>query len=302
MKVNVNPEYLPVFHHIAKNAGTYTLSWMMMFCRKYNISCGSTKIKGWGAWRIRRALIKLPDGKQLTSCYYTPTDINRHNSNFSMHSLQDQSSDDVDLETFIKCIHSQDISPFSISIDPMDPGWKSAREAIEKIRDASNRKYLLQFTVLRDPYKRAQSLFSYLTSESSFHEPTHQCFKSKTFEDYIQSTEVEDSWFLRSLLDMEEKSIIEPHHLALAHDVYLKDFRIEDISNVDNLINNVFHGVYGIMQSDVESKVVKSNIDKNKTPNKKKVDFKKLPKEVQQIFMDRTYWDRKLWERYCKQQ
>ena len=42
------------------------------------------------------------------------------------------------------------------------------------------------------------------------------------------------------------------------------------------------------------------NLDKNETPNKHKIDINYLSKETRQTFLDRTYWDRKLWERYCK--
>ena len=42
------------------------------------------------------------------------------------------------------------------------------------------------------------------------------------------------------------------------------------------------------------------DLDKNETPNKTKVDINYLSEETRQMFLDRTYWDRKLWERYCK--
>lgn len=299
MAIIKDPEYLPVFHHIAKNAGTYVLSWMMMLCRKYSLFNGSADIEGWGAYRIRRGLLRLTDGKQLTCCYYTPTDINRHNPNFRMHSTEDMSSDDVDIETFIECIISKDIVPFSISIDPMYPGWESARLAIDRICESSNFKYLLHFTVLRNPFDRAQSIFHYLSSNNSKHEPTHGSIKSPTFFKYIQSHELEDSWFLRSLLDLPEDVIIEPYYLTLAHNAYLKSFRIKDISEVDNLIDSVFHGAYGILRGDVEESVVSTNLHKNETPNKNKVNINDLSEETRQTFLDRTYWDRKLWERYC---
>ena len=40
MSIIKDPEYLPVFHHIAKNAGTYVLSWAQMLCRRYHILRG----------------------------------------------------------------------------------------------------------------------------------------------------------------------------------------------------------------------------------------------------------------------
>jgi hypothetical protein len=328
MSIIKDPEYLPVFHHIAKNAGTYVLSWAQMLCRRYHILRGDNRQQCWTANRIRRALVQLPDSKQLTVIYYTPTDLtglpdgilefsdckkpdgsidknilpNAQNS--YIHSILKQGTDPqtniISSDKFIQFCESKDIVPFCVIIDPMEPGWLEARKCIDLIINKSERKHALHFSILRDPYKRAQSLFHYLTSDESWHEPTHDSIQAKNFEDYIQSDEVEDSWFLRSLMDMPDSAIIEPYHLTFAHEGYLKHFRIADTSKVDDLINNVFHGSYGILQSDVEDWVLKNNIHKNSTPNKLKIKFEDLDPIIQQKFLDRTYWDRKLWERYCE--
>ena len=327
MSIIKDPEYLPVFHHIAKNAGTYVLSWAQMLCRRYYLMREDHQQQCWTASRIRRALVQLENGRQLTVIYYTPTDLtgspdgilefadckksdgsidkdilpNAQNS--YIQSILEQGTDPqtniISSKKLIQFCESKDIVPFCVIIDPMEPGWLDARKCIDLIIEKSERKHSLHFTVLRDPYKRAQSLFHYLTSNESAHEPTHDSIQAKNFEDYIQSDEVEDSWFLRSLMDMPDSAIIEPYHLTLAHEGYLKHFRISDTSKVDDLINNVFHGAYGIQQSDVEDHVIESNLHRNATPNKLKIKFEDLDPTIQQKFLDRTYWDRKLWERYC---
>jgi len=329
MSIIKDPEYLPVFHHIAKNAGTYVLSWAQMLCRRYHILRGDNTQQCWTANRIRRFIVKLKDQKELTIFYYTPTDLTGSNDGilefrdcfnkngeidnkklvnaqnefisckFNQFSDQDPFTNVIDENSLLNLIKSGEVEVFSISINPHEPGWNPARLYIQKILDESKRKYTLHFTVLRDPYKRSQSLFHYLTGSESKHESTHNSIKAKNFEDYIQSHEVEDSWFLRSLLDIPDGQVIEPYHLTLA-DEWLRHFRISDTSKVDDLINNVFHGAYGIQQSDVEDHVVKWHIDKNSTPNKLKIKFEDLDPTIQQKFLDRTYWDRKLWERYCK--
>ena len=329
MSIIKDPEYLPVFHHIAKNAGTYVLSWAQMLCRRYHLMRGDNLSLHWTSAKIRRALIRLKDGRQLTIIYCTLTDLTGHpdgifsvypeleqfsrenkrdivlekqmeyiNNRYPIDS--DETTNIIPEDDFLNFIENGDIIPFCVIVDPMEPGWNEARKCIDLIIEKSKRKHALHFTVLRDPYKRAQSLFHYLTSEESAHEPTHDSIQAKNFEDYIQSDEVEDSWFLRSLMDMPDSAIIEPYHLTLAHEGYLKHFRISDTSKVDDLINNVFHGAYGILQSDVEDHVIESNLHRNATPNKLKIKFEDLDPTIQQKFLDRTYWDRKLWERYCK--
>ena len=327
MSIIKDPEYLPVFHHIAKNAGTYVLSWAQMLCRKYHILRGDNTQQCWTANRIRRLLVQLENGRQLTVIYYTPTDlagspdgilelfdckktdgsidenILSSAQNSYIHSILEQGTDSqtniISPQKFLDFVSTKDIVPFCIIIDPMEPGWVEARKCIDLTIEKSERKHALHFSVLRDPYKRAQSLFHYLTSEESAHEPTHDSIQAKNFEDYIQSDEVEDSWFLRSLMDMRDDQVIEPYHLTLA-DEWLRYFRICDTSKVDGLIDNVFHGAYGIQQADVEDWVLKNNIHKNSTPNKLKIKFEDLDPTTQQKFLDRTYWDRKLWERYCE--
>ncbi|MAR66738.1 MAG: hypothetical protein CL833_05745, partial [Crocinitomicaceae bacterium] len=75
MSIIKDPEYLPVFHHIAKNAGTYVLSWAQMLCRRYHLMRGDNQQQCWTANRIRRVLVQLENGRQLTVIYYTPTDL-----------------------------------------------------------------------------------------------------------------------------------------------------------------------------------------------------------------------------------
>ena len=79
MSIIKDPEYLPVFHHIAKNAGTYVLSWAQMLCRRYHILRGDNTQQCWTANRIRRFIVKLKDQKELTIFYYTPTDLTGSN-------------------------------------------------------------------------------------------------------------------------------------------------------------------------------------------------------------------------------
>ena len=299
MSATKDLQYLPVFHHIAKNAGTYVLSWMMMLCRKYNIRLGNNQTPGWTSKRIRRSIVLLKEGKQLTCCIHTPTDVATINNNFKKDKFSDEVTDYVDLEPFIDSINNGDVEVFSISVDPTVPGVSIQRDAIEKIKHASKRKYALNFTVLREPFERSVSLYHYIKSDKSKHEPTHDSITSSSFLEYIQSDELEDSWLIRHLLDMQDSQVIEPRHFTLANE-YLQYFRISDMGGVDELINNVFHGSYGILQSDVEPKVVATHINKNKTDKKLKFKFEDLDPTIQQTFLDRTYWDRKLWERYCE--
>lgn len=300
MSIIQHPELLPVFYHIPKNAGTYVLSWIKALCSQYHLFKNSDSVNQHSLHKIRRVLLTLEDGAQLSCFYYTPTNINSSNSNFHIISTNDGHSDQVDLEVFIDCIESKDVEIFCIAVEPVLIGWRSARSAINLLLQASLRKSLLDFVVLRDPYERAQSIFNYLHDKNSSHEPTHNAIESHNFIDYIHSLQLEDSWFLRSVINIPESTIIEPYHLTLAHERWLKNFYISDITQVDSLINKVFNDAYGISQLDIEDQFLKNNIYKNETSYTFKIEFKDLNKVTQQKFLDHTYWDRKIWERYCK--
>ena len=150
MSINPNPNHMPVFHHIAKNAGTYVLSWAMMLCRKYHLMRGDNKQQCWTANRIRRALVQLENGRQLTVIYYTPTDLTgspngilefmdckqldeiidkkilSNAQNSYIHSLLEQGSDSqtniISPQKFLDFVQTKDIIPFCIIIDPFFGG------------------------------------------------------------------------------------------------------------------------------------------------------------------------------------
>lgn len=306
--MNSRPHLLPVFYHIAKNAGTYTLSWMMMLCRVYSIQMGCRTLPGWTSDRIRRSVVDIGGHKQLTCVIYTPTDVHINNEHFKKNAAGDGNSDWVTIEHFTHAINTGQVKVFSVSVDPVGwggdhmpedycHGYNQHRQALQLIQQATGREHLLNFTILRDPWSRAQSMYNYLTTDSSAHEPNHGAIQAENFIKYINSDELEDSWFIRNMLNLSNNTTIEPKHLTVC-DQYLKTWRISDINNTDQLIDQVFHGAYGVMQHNVESDVV--DVWRNNTPNKTKVKFDELDQNSQQTFLDRTYWDRKLWERYCK--
>lgn len=310
MSIIKDPKHLPVFYHIAKNAGTYTLGWMMMLCRLYSIETGCRAVPGWTSDRIRRSILDIGGHKQLTCVIYTTSDVHINNEHFKSNPAGDGNSDWVNIGHFVEAIESGEIEVFSASVDPVGDGngtssmpedyrhgYDQHRQALQLIQQAARREHLLNFTILRDPWSRAQSMYNYLTTDSSAHEPNHGAIQSEDFIKYINSDELEDSWFIRNMLNLSDDTVIEPKHLT-ACDQYLKTWRISGINNTDHLINQVFHGAYGVMQNDIEPHVV--DVWKNDSQKKIKIKFDELDQNSQQNFLDRTYWDRKLYERYCK--
>lgn len=295
MKPIPNPKKIPVFHHIAKCAGTYTLSWMQMLCRRYHIMIGDNQKPGWTSLRIRRCEVSLGDGRHFTSCVYTPTDIHANNESF-VPIGQDEHADTIDLKSFINTVKSGDVVPFSISINPAAPGIKSANKAIDKILNITGRSKA-EFTILRDPFRKASSLFSYLTSDDSKHEPTHNAITHDKFADYLKSLQLEDSWLIRNLMNLSDGQEINKKHYDKCVNI-MRNWIVGDISQTDDVIDSVFGECYGIVKSDVESHVV--DVWRNNTSNKLKTTIQDVDSDTREKFLARTEWDRKLWETFCK--
>jgi hypothetical protein len=148
---------------------------------------------------------------------------------------------------------------------------------------------------LREPFDRCQSLYSYITSSSSNHEPTHGTIKFKTFEEYLNSYQLEDSWLIRNLINIpDSREITEEDYYQACF--ILDQFKIKDISKTDFLINEAFIEYYNIDQSIIINDL--SKIKKNETLNKQKICFSELNEETKMTFLRRTEFDRRLYKKY----
>jgi len=289
MRINKNPNSLPVFHHIAKNAGTYVLGWMLFLATKYfgkNIDyCKVVKVV-------------LNGGKSLSfiCCFYE--EFNQEKYELKVLS---ESAVQTNQASFLELLTDGHIKIFSVSVDPFgDPGWSLEKEYLLKIKEFLGLDHLLNFTVLRNPYGRAQSLFNYISSDDSSHEPSHKLYRSKNFIEFLSSGELEDCWIIRNLLDLNHSQPILSEHFFSCCNNYFQYFEVEDISNVDLLIDRVFFRVYGIDQNAGNKEKLKNIIGKNSSTYHQKIAFDELPEEAREAFLYRAYWDIKLHERYCK--
>ena len=289
MKFNKNPNLLPVFHNFAKSAGTYVLGWTFFLCRRYYSAFGydvdSCKIFS----------ITLSNGKSLSAFCHINKNLNLLDDQIT---IIDDFTLKANQETFLNLVSAKQLNLFSVAIDPSSPGWGHAKNYLLEIKQILDLDHLLNFMVIRNPYDRAQSLFNYLKSDNSSHEPTHKCYTADDFLDFICGHEIEDSWIIRNLIDLENTEPILPHHFTACDDAYLKYFKIKDIANVDDLINEVFFHIYGINQNSNNKEQILNTINENKSSSFPKIKFNDLPVKTQQTFLDRTYWDRKLWEKY----
>lgn len=296
----------PVYHHIAKCAGTYVLSWVQLLAWAYFVKQGVREEAGWKSERIRRMLITIKN-KHVTLFYYTPDDMEPHQSKLTPG--EDKSTDICKSNVVLEAIKTKSIQPFSISVDPEGLGYGYVEKFVEKLIRLAGFDHSYHYVVMRDPFERNKSLYNYLSRSTGSHEPTHDNLKDiKTLKDYLTSDHVEDGWLVRDLLNLTTSDIIRPQHIT-AVDGYLKHFEMDDIYNVDELIDRVYTNSFDIKRQDVydiynnqnlTKEDVEKNLYKNTTNESCDITLDTFEEDVQTCFNDSTYWDRIIYDKYIK--
>lgn len=278
---------IPVFYHIPKNAGTYVSDWFIIAFRYYrrtytdwlkNYNPHQDSIKILQLVKNNRVVAKLLIGDSqyfLESCSFVLT--KHSNTEF-----------DIKLEDITKDLLDR-VFLFGIIIESI--GFKLRHDILKHFKDYD----LHQFLILRDPFYRAQSIYNYNTSEESVNDYSHNSIKSKTFEDYIMSEQLEDSWLIRNLINLNDPESLEESHFQQALEI-LKSFNIYDIKDTDKAIQQTFIECYGFDTRKIELKPW-DIITKNETKHKK-INIKELPEQSQETFKQRTIWDQKLYEQF----
>jgi hypothetical protein len=288
---------VPIFLHIPKNAGTYVLGYTMEMFRCYGILSGWRNKKNWNI-DLRRIILQNNEGVQISTIFlYDPEKIRDSNKYFLKYP-QDEYCNIVSLNNFLEEISKKNdkLQIFSILIE--DHGIKYIKDHLYDDICNINNISPLYYTILRNPYERALSLYSYLGSSYSHHEPTHGTIKTSTFEEYINSNQLEDSWLIRRLLNLPDNSIISSKNYEDAC-VLLDKFKIKNINEVESLLNEVFFLSYQITKEKIKDLFIDS-INKNRYNYKIKIPFESLNEQTKKNFSLRTRFDADIYNKYCK--
>lgn len=282
---------IPVFLHIPKNAGTYVLGWTMTLFRYYGIARNWNDRVGWN-YNFCRILLQHESKQIATLFVYDPYKVRENNRNFVQHPTNEYCNI-VELQNFLEELKNKKITLFSIIVE--DAGIQFIKENLYKDICKHNNSYPLYYTIFRDTYNRSESLYNYINSSKSSHEPTHNAIKSKSFSEYLNSYELEDCWLIRKLTNITDNEIINEEIFNRACAI-LDEFKIKDIKHTDELISDVFTECYNISQNIVD------NNDRNVFRNSTSSDtfgFGDLDEKTKNAFLTRTEFDRKLYTKYC---
>lgn len=262
---------LPVFFHIPKNAGTY------VYNASYWTVCNnlSSPEKPWSLEVFKNGKIayrlicspKKPEAEskytKVDAGYWWRVDI-----------------DDLDLNDF-----------HLYFLEVCDISFASYKKEIYKKLNSEIQ--IHEFLVLRSPYERTLSLYSYINSAQSSHEETNKSLGDKSFVEYLNSDQLEGGWLIRSLIKLPNEIPIEEKHYDQAC-LIIKQMEVINITELDFKLSDIFLNCYGS-----ESSGIKREVFANKTKNKINILFRDLDKNTQEKFSEQTKWDKLLFETYA---
>ena len=278
---------IPVFLHIPKSAGTYVLSWNINMFRKHSV------IQKFNSVRNRKKkLIKVFSENELALHAFV------YDTNFTSDSTNKAGSiymGRTSISDFIIDLEKGKIELFSLIVESY--GFKFLfKNIIDTICKCTNTNPVY-YCLLRDSFTRARSIYNYLKSLESSHELTHGRIKSETFEEYLASHELEDSWLIRCINDMQDSQPISELEFKKTCE-FLDNVKIKKMEQADSLINEIFYSCYELT---IESQPrVAIYINRNESDrNTNKIDLSDIDPAKVELFINRTKYDSMIYNRYC---
>ena len=275
---------IPVFVHVPKNGGTYIYNSIRAAARfflKKICELDPSNFSDSDDFRfIYRHDKKFPlreiniqeDGKVVFTIFSTDKIENFLEKNNFVET--DESIYYIDLsDDRIKNIIS-DSDIFAAIVQPR--GIKHLKyEVFENFFCLSDKNIFTFYFPLRDPVERLKSLFFYLKSENSRHEPTHGMYKSSTFEEFIIN-EAPDNWIVREFSNEKNDEIpfSEEKFAEFLSSINRKAFLFYSIDEIDKMIDKAFK-IYGFSFIKDVPKSLKEMLVKYNSNNKNNWSYEK---------------------------
>lgn len=277
---------VPIFLHIPKNAGTYIVTANQKLLEQNLHKFSKTK-------SLAKNFLVDINGSTLLRifCAIDKTTLARIQS-FMAYKI-DKLNAVIDYEKFLYFVESNDIELFSIVVEPgyfwghskFSTNLLPAFSAAFKICSMMGASYLC-YTILRPIAERCKSIFSYLNSELSIHEPNHKSITSNSFEEYVDSDELETNWIASSMLGA--SCVTESQFNIICG--LLDKFQVHDISKADQCIHDVFNACFRSINLNIQEK----SLNQNKNTNNIPLHNQQLIDKINQ----KNIWDYRLYKKF----
>lgn len=283
---------VPVMLHIPKNAGTY----IQHVVFKYFV-----RTKQQPGQYIRKITVEQ-DNINITAFCNFKTDYWKTDPNMKRHpvsvmrDVNNPRAGWCTLDTFNTYLQNDQFDTLFYVAEPV--GMNDMRltvNQIHKLIDATDDQ-AINFTILRESFSRQQSLYYYLRGEESIHEPSHDKFTCDTFKQHLVSDQLEDSWLVRVLTGNLNMPVDQGLFDQACSYLDTYNFLIGDIRETDQLLDRVLQTCFECTTTTEDRK----NPHHNSTKIENKITIDDLDQQTKQKVLDRTYWDRKIYERYIK--
>lgn len=287
MKLTQQPKKIPVYLHIPKNAGTYLIH---LFTNYF------VRLVGNASELHMQRLTVVGDNFNLTLFVKFNSDYWKTDKNIKEHDFSASRACKCGFPTLKTYIDNKQLYVLAIAIEPENGELRPSFSKVEQILNLCESKGAY-FSIFREVFSRQQSLYHYITGEESSHEPSHKSIKEASFVEYLSSDSLEDSWLIRSTTGMKDDWPVNKFWFnQCCNFLDSFNFLIKGIKNTDNIINEVLSSCFGEDLSNSDR--AQPNLNSTKIENK--ITINDLDEAVKEKFLKRTFWDKKIWERYCK--
>ncbi len=275
---------LPVFFHIPKNAGTFILNRIFAYSIAFNK----------GNQLYNRRVHVLKDGHIAYRIIVIDNDnLCEQNNKFKKESdrVFEIEFEDVDKKIFD--------SLYIFSVVVCDISFSSYKADLSLLLPEDI--FLYKFISFREPFSRALSLYNYSKEKKSSHEEIHGAFSDLSLEEYISSDNIQDSWLIKRMLNLPDKHNVTQADFNSVCDL-LDDFHVINYKRSSELIEDFFYNHCDLKAKDNKEILNLWASHYNSTDEIKKSRLEDLPKESRDIFNDKTFWDKKLYDKYTKKE
>lgn len=275
---------IPVLYHVPKCAGTYSISliWELLLVHSGATYCNRLKNT------ICNVCVLSKNQKQIElRCIVWDKKLFCKNNSYFKKS-------ETENDFFLKLddIHLlQNLNIFALIVEAK--GFSNHEELLKNFKNIE----LVPFIFLRDPFSLHCSLYSYLTNSSSIHEFTHGSFNGLSLNDYMSSFYVSDSWLIRNLLKLEDSQKISEIEYAKTIKI-LNNFNVSDYKKVEETINNIFSKCYNLNIKRIDDSSYEKIQKRRNASDMVYLKLSNLDTETQKKFLERTYWDQKIYDYY----